>query len=441
MTRKSSSSRGHTREITPRILMRYIESCGWERVKFGRNDLAKFRSPGPMSGTDERAVILIPSTEEVFDYNKITNIALRRISAFEGRSVEELLDQLSIVSDSMEVRIKTPDAQKGGIPIYDGIALYQSLRDLLIYSLCSELDPAEKAFPRKMREAVEIVKSCSMGQITSGGGGAGAGASAVAGINARKNAGINSAINAGPNAAPSVNANASANAGVHCTFSASVHIPLPKRCEMAVDGEILEPIQRRSILRILRGVRDLEKAATLKDPRPITENFPRGLNSNMCYVLIEMIDLGAGTDLGISADLDPMYAIPDDVTTKIKLSAWSKSLLQAAAAILEEDPPQGQVELTGYVTQLRCDAEKGGAEMEIRMKAFGIEGHDAISVKMLLDERSYQLAIDAHKENNKIRIEGVLEKTGRGWTLNRPRRLEVMDRDYRGRKYKNLDSF
>lgn len=398
---RGSSNGDHTREITPRILMRYIESCGWEREKFGREDLIKFKSPGPIRGTKEPAVILIPSTEEVFDYNKIVNIALRRISAFEGRSSEELLEQLSVVSDSIEVKIFTLDPQRGVVPIRDGISLYQSLRDLLIFSVCSELDPSQKAFPRKLREAAEIVKACFIGQSQSGGSGA----------------------------------------NVHGGFLATVHLPLPKRYELAVDGEIIDPILRRSILRILRGLRDVELSVDLKDPGPMTENSSRGLNSNMCNVLMDIIEVGGGTDLSISATLDPMYAVPGDVITDLKLSPSSKTYLETAASILEEDPPEGFVELMGYVTQLKCDAEKGGGDMEIRMKAFGIEGHDAIPVKVLLDEKSYQLAIDAHKYHNKIQINGTLEKTGRGWTLNRPKRLEVIDRGFRGSRYKSLDSF
>src|SRR5690606_3761889 len=111
------------------------------------------------------------------------------------------------------------------------ISLYQSLRDLLIFSVCSELDPSQKAFPRKLREATEIVKACFIGQSQSGGSGA----------------------------------------NVHGGFLATVHLPLPKRYELAGDGEIIDPILRRSILRILRGLRDVELSVDLKDPGPMTE--------------------------------------------------------------------------------------------------------------------------------------------------------------------------
>lgn len=273
--------------------MRYLESEGWERVKFGRDDLIKYRSPGPIAGTDDRALILIPSTEEVYDYNKIINIALRRISTFEGRRYEDLLDQISSVSDSIRVQIFTPDAENGMIPIRDGISLYQSLRDLLIFSACSELDPGKKAFSRKLWEAMEIVKPCYLGLGRSGG----------------------------------------------CT--ADLHLPLPKRCEVAVDGEVIDPIQRRSILRILRGLKDVQEAVALGNPRPIAENSSRGLNSNMCAVLTDLIDVGAGTDIAISATFDPMYAVPGDVAIDLRLSPPAKTYLEAAARILEEAPPKG----------------------------------------------------------------------------------------------------
>ena len=392
MTRPSSKG-DHTRGITPRILMRYLESEGWDRAKFGRDDLVKYRSPGSIGGTEERAVILIPSTEEVYDYNKIIDIALRRISTFEGRRYEELLDQISFISDSIRVQILSPDAQKGMIPIRDGISLYQSLRDLLIFSACSELDPGKKAFPRKLWEAMEIVKPCSIGWGRSGG------------------------------------------------CAADLHLPLPKRCEVAVDGEVIDPIQRRSILRILRGIKDVQEAVALGDPRPIAENSSKGLNSNMCTVLKDLIDVGTGTDLAISATLDPMYAVPGDLAIDLRLSPSAKTHLEAAAAILEDAPPEGYAELNGYVTQLRCDAEKDGGEMVIRMKALGIEGHEALPIKIVLDKKLYQMAIDAHKGNNKIRVEGMLERAGRGWILNRPKGLEVIDRSYLGRRCKNLDSF
>jgi hypothetical protein len=143
-------------------LKNYVKDRGWIEEPFRREEVLKFKSPKPLI-ENSYLEILIPSRKGLIDYNRIVEIAIESISAFEKRSFEDVLSQMLIFGDLLKFRISKQETKNGCIPISDGVALYQNACDLLIYSACAEISP-KKNFPRALKDAKDFVEDCLIGQ-------------------------------------------------------------------------------------------------------------------------------------------------------------------------------------------------------------------------------------------------------------------------------------
>lgn len=76
-------------------LKKYLKDRGWKEEPFERVTALKFRSPRPIR-ENKYLEILIPGKRELIDYTRIIEIAIEAISAFEGRTFEDVLSQVLI---------------------------------------------------------------------------------------------------------------------------------------------------------------------------------------------------------------------------------------------------------------------------------------------------------------------------------------------------------
>lgn len=356
-------------------LKNYLKDRGWEEEPFGRAEVLKFRSPQPIQ-ENEYLEVLIPSKRELTDYNRIVEIAIDRISTFEERDFDDVSSQILFFGDLLKFRIPTPKTRIGSIPIKQGISLYGSVYDLLVYSACAELN-LQKSFSRMLKDAMKSVETYRIGQSQYG------------------------------------------------SFVANIHCQLerPKVPQMDFKGNFIPtPFGREVILRVIRGIMNVEESIRQESSDPIVDNYTTGLNANMCDTLINIVDIGIGNDLNISVNLEPMWAIPSDIHTDISLQPSAKGYLIEASEILKGDTPKEKRELIGYVFELR----KKPQEKINLVRIVILEEEGAIPVTINPDDDSYQLAIDAHKHYKMIRVTGILEKRVRSWHLSEPEGMEMI---------------
>lgn len=363
-------------QVNPQNLKNYLKDRGWEEETFGRTEVLKFRSPQPIQ-ENEYFEVLIPSKRELTDYNRVVEIAVDRISAFEERDFDDVSSQILFFGDLLKFRIPTPKTRIGSIPIKQGISLYKSVYDLLVYSTCAELN-LQKSFSRMLKDAMKSVETYRIGQSQYG------------------------------------------------SFVANIHCQLerPKVPQMDLQGNFIPtPFGRDVILRVIRGIMNVEESIRQESSDPIVDNYTTGLNANMCDTLVDIVDIGIGNDLNISVNLEPMWSIPSDIYTDITLKPSAKGYLIEASEILKGDTPKEKRELVGYVFELRKKPQE--RVNLVRIVIFEDEG--AIPVTINPDDDSYQLAIDAHKHSKMIRVTGILEKRGRSWYLDKPEGIKIIN--------------
>ena len=79
------SQRYPLRQVNIQNLKYYLEDSGWVEEPFGQVEVLKFRSPHSLFE------VFIPSKRELIDYDRVVEIAIDNISAYEGRGFEDVL--------------------------------------------------------------------------------------------------------------------------------------------------------------------------------------------------------------------------------------------------------------------------------------------------------------------------------------------------------------
>ena len=281
--------------------------------------MLKFKSPRPINSEHRYINIFVSINEHLVDYKRTVEYAL---DAFEKKDRNIIISQILNFADCLKARII--GAKKGAMPLNQGISLYEEQFDLITYGACAEFEkiPA-KRYPRKLGEAIKYAESSLMGQSGLG------------------------------------------------SYVSNIYLPLPRPRDYPWIKD--DPFSRKVVVRILRGLKNLSEAEIEKTPDPIIDNYSKGLNSNMCDALINIFNAGIGNDVIISAILEPIYPIPEDiVATKFTLSHLSEHYLKEARDVLiETDPQKEERVFFGYPEILASPQKiKKGT---IKLKSFDIE--------------------------------------------------------------------
>jgi len=375
--------------------MRYLGSQGWGKATTKRMDLLKYRSPTPINEDNEYFEVLVPLNDKIRDFYRMVELAIDNISVYYGESFNNTLSKVLYFGDAFEVGVISENTIKGAIPIPRGIALYESWRDLIGFGICASLSPLTKKFSRKNSEAIEYIGRSLIGRNSPG------------------------------------------------SFIATIYCPLPTSRRFTIDGDLIDPPGRIAVLHITRRLQHLSQSIAEGCAEPIIKNYCMGFNYNMCGSLLNLIDIGGEGKLNVGVTLEPSWDIPEDIIiTRFILDSSCKKYLEEARDALnedqqEEEPLSDEQELEGIVLQLKRDPSED--ERTIRLAAITKEIPEMLSVKTVLDEDMYQIAIEAHRTQQKISIKGSLERGKKFWLLRNPSNLKVIGKE--SRPEKALDHF
>jgi hypothetical protein len=374
--------------VKPEDLKVYLRDRGWTEVSSQKNYMIKYKSPNPIRSDGRYISLFVPKDENLTDYTDTIDYALRVISAFEKRAYKDLLNQILSFADCLKTRIV--EAKKGMIPLDQGISLYEEMLELITFSACAEFEPNVKRFPRKLERAIYYAETSLMGQSELG------------------------------------------------SYIANIYIPLERK-KSTFTWDTTGPFARKMVLRILRGLEDLSDSVKADRSDPIIDNYREGLNSNMCDALINVIDVGMGNNIVLSAILEPTYPVPEDISTEFILTPPNKHYLQDARDKLKEDVPQEEERsFIGYVRLLTRpeEVEKG----TIILRTIDVERNKTINIRTELNDSDYKLAVEAHTVRRYVFIKGILERKGKWWVLKNPNKLRVLEEDSE-LPWKSLDKF
>ena len=143
----------------------YAERRGWQRGPTFRGVLEVFDRGG---GSLEQ--LLVPTNPGLDDFAEQMQRVVVRLAQSEGRHPASVLEDLiSLDVDTVRFSLRSPDAERGTIPLEQGLDLIDGARRSLLAAACTVLAPSNPYHPRMSRgDAEDFIRACELGQTERG---------------------------------------------------------------------------------------------------------------------------------------------------------------------------------------------------------------------------------------------------------------------------------
>ncbi len=331
---------------------------------------------------DTKYSIVFPSDESFEDFDYKLDRAITSLSSLENVSEIEIKEFICIKNrDLIKFRLSSSISEDGTLPLNIATKFLQSIYDLLV----SSIEQEKVIVPYIKRITNDSRVSASTYRFTQTQRG-----SFVMNV---------------------------------CSDDLSSYVK-----QISIDQSIAKPIVRRATERIIHG---LNKVVTVENFETLVEeSYLTGLNANMCDALVTVMaenkDIELETKVLWSKEFDTIdcpssVKINDSVmTTLIKLSERYKEMVNIEA-----------FDVVARITTLNYRWHDN-KEDETLDHVITISWYDNIykkqfNCKAQLSEESYRIACDAHRDSNKVRISGLVDKNRKRWFMFDIKNFEVVD--------------
>ncbi len=364
-------------------VLQYVRAKGWVADSGATTDRVVVLHAAQFPDVD----IVVPRSRSFRDYESCVAETLQTVALVEERSVWQVLKDISTPSaDVMRMRLISPNATLGTVPLDQGLKLIQGGRDLLLAAACSAHQP-QAHYPRQSyREALDFMETCRLGQTERG------------------------------------------------SFVASIVAPVPPLVTQSEQKQLFEqippsePYARRVTMTLMSGLHSFKESVDRGDARQTFDSVDRGVSANLCEAL---------------AFMKPSE---EQAVLEIQLS-WAptrpQSFLQISPAVSFTEPQFAFISEVGRELRKRAVPKAKSVEGNVvRLSAdstlfegfrgqvilqFEIDGQSE-RVRMTLGRDEYKKACDAHRDGHRVRVAGELARDGaqKVFELKQPTALEVL---------------
>lgn len=352
----------------------YLERLGWRRTTTRNNKWQIFRlqvdSPNPLE-------LVLPADDHFTDTRARIDQAVFSIGQVEERPIADVCaDIVGSNTDSLLIRLRVSN-DATSIPIGDASKHVKAMRNLLLYSACSEID-AKPHYEQPLPNASDLLSGFEFCHTFSGSFG----------------------------------------------FEVSNTITKPEQVDDLFDA----PIRRKMVERIARGVLLLENSVSREEPNVLIEAYEFALNARMCDAMADIgLDGKIAFDLGI--DWASSVTPPEDVVLfkECFIGEPQINMLRFVSEQLKIVKPSFD-RIVGYVVNLHCATNPGDGDAK-RTVAVKVDHnlHGLIEVKMSLGPEFYLRSIDAHSKGKRLAASGQLQRKGNTWSLESISSVDVND--------------
>lgn len=354
-------------------LRSYLERSGWRRLSIQNPKWSIYRL------VDEQlpVEVILPSQEYYSDVSARIAEAINTVSQIEGRSPEELCaNVIGTNSDSLLIRLQIPN-NSASIPVDDAPRHVKAIRNLVLYSACSEVE-AKPYYEMPLPGAEEIIANFNFCHTFQGSFG----------------------------------------------FEVSSTIAKP----LQVDDFFTAPKSRLIIERLARGLQLLDQAIKREQPELLISAYESALNARMCDAITE-ISIDGKIDFNFGIEWASCVPPAEDVRAfhDVSIGEHQVSMLKYVSEQLKVVPPHPDI-VAGPVINLHCVSNpvEDGSRRTVALKVKH-EIHGTIEVKLTLGQEYYLLAISAHTKGKKLSATGQLQRKGSIWSIEAITSISVIE--------------
>ena len=313
---------------------------------------------------------MIPLDENTSDYDARMEEAAGAIAHWEKRPVLEVAnDLLYAASDMLRFRVASATVEGGSLPLEDGLRLLEGVRTAILAAAHSVLSPARYHKRMSKGEAEEFVSACRMGQTERG------------------------------------------------SFVATVACPL-----RAIDNDQLfidttdDPFARKTTTLLMRSAAELVSAIETDKVREMVQRNKQDpmVSANLCDAIVRMKPSIDGSELTIGATWSMLRPAPTGQTVP-RTVRIQHSYFPVIEDVYRELRPGARAEpdtFLGYVDTLDGESGPGGKmQGEVTLRVL-VDGEKVIRAKTTLDATQHELAIEAYRTQDIVKLGMVSSYAG-----------------------------
>jgi len=362
-------------EISLPDMERYLYSLGWTKSRQTNEKINVFLLP--KTEHNQYLQLVLPSKKEYLDYYERIADAVNILSRISDKEAKQVIKEISLVNhDIFRARIINPSKFANSIPLTVASDDIKALRDLFIYSACSE-DKGLPFFEKPLAVGLYHASLCQFGHTFDG------------------------------------------------SFGFTINSPVSDNRDeeeyeqLSLLEDVKEiPFERRVMERIIRGLNHVERAVKEDNGDIIVDNYEKGFNSRMCQALLD-ISQGMTKEVDYHISWSTQVELSEDISDKDRwhLSEASYRALEYAANELSKIEPYNET-IIGQVVTLHS-SRNPMIEEEFARQAIIKYEYDGkkIDVKLDLDRHGYDVVYNAHGRGLPVKIEGKLFRKGNTWRM------------------------
>jgi hypothetical protein len=351
------------RAISPSALAGFARGEGWSKTDVFGSHADVYEAPG-------KPEIVLPRTDRLADYPSVVGKLLSIFAEVTER--DELAAYRDLVgADRDVVRIRSFGGEDdGAVPLEAGVELVSKAQQMLLAAACAARAPQPLYRAGANREAADYLRRVRLGQTE------------------------------------------------HGSFVVTLLAPMPPQLQPTLNpawpGFDDEPFERQVTRRLMGALESArsatELAATGNGQAAFESGVAAGISANLCEAVAGMLSHAQGIDISLTwARTRPT----PEAHRKITFSASDADILNEAARVFRSRHPKPDVHLFGTVDMARRPHE--AVEGLVTLKAMVDE--KVQSVRVILDQANYSIALKAHDEKVAVIVKGDLERVGARWQL------------------------
>ena len=353
------------RAISPASLSAYARLSGWEKAE-------PYGAHSDVYVATDLPEVILPRTQRLADYAEVAARLIQIFAKTADMDESELLRELTIAdSDAIRVRVSDDHA----VTVTDGIALIAGAKDMISAAARSLFDSKAAYQGRPAKEIVDYLKRVRLGDMEQG----------------------SFVVTLLPPAVPPT--------------MDGLQSP-PSREQIAgahhSSDEWLEnePIERQTTWRLadaLGATREAMAETIGGGGDAFSNAISRGTSANLCKALADMTAPFDALDLSLTWALTRPTPTAD-TAVRFEFTHEDSYILREAARVLRERRVRTNVRLIATIEGLKREGR------EVALRTY-LDGGTRTVVAHLM-HGDYERAIDLHKTNAKVELEGDLECSG-----------------------------
>lgn len=363
--------------LDPSQIEVYLLARGWE----SKRRTTMFSTWAAPPDAPLRAQLFLPLSPKPADYEERLDDFVRDLAEIQGEHRDVLITNLRYAAaDLVRVRLVSPRVGPGELPIGDGADLIEGAREMMLAAACASVDTRPNFGPRKPRQAIDYLDGVRLGQTER---------------------------------------------GSYVVTVISDVAPPEQHALLPDDAAHIDiPFERHVTTKLVTALSAAHDAAHAvldsdDDYSAFDQAVEAGVSANLCDAIATMGAEHAAANVQVSVEWASSRPPTAQAPPTIAFEAASLPVMKEAVNHLRALGPFEDELVEGIVSHLIRGKQDEIGTIVIEGEARG----EKRNVHVELPDEQYDVAVEAHRTKQPVRIRGTLFKQGRSWVLSDPGQL------------------